>query len=261
MKTKTKELISALISALVLGVLLIGPAFVTELFVSKTLADADVTSPIIIEEKGDYVKKYEKISQNGESKYLISLSSGDNIIADTVERKENTIHYNIDGKELSLPFLVKSFEQVDHKIDILESMKNKEKTILFAILVVTVLLAIITYVAVKGIVKSETVYTGIFVGLMIVAIGLLFSGMFLMGGTNKLSQKIASESVSIYVQNNNGDIPAKTTDFEVDKSSNVYYNIDEKKMIEFYPELSKDIFDYLFINEDGKVFNENQISK
>lgn len=198
-------------------------------------------------EKEVFIKEYKEVIVDGETKFIITLDTEENILVDSVERENNIVTYEINGKENTLSFLTKDTSLLVEKVNRYVEFKDKsDKLAAVSFALLCILVFILAEIDKKYLIASLVILT------TICCLSVVYSSK-----ANNLEKEIVSESVLIYKQEYNGELPVDDeTSFSKAGEVGFLYEISKEKIVNVDFKLANVDFEGFLVEEKtGDIYN------
>lgn len=201
-------------------------------------------------EKEVFVKEYKEVIVDGEIKFIITLDNEENILVDSVERDKNIVTYEINGKKNTLSFLTKDtsllVEKVNRYVDLKDKLDKLTKLAAVSFALLCILLLMLADLDKKYLIFLLVILTTTTV------LPVVYSSK-----ANNLKKEIVSESVLIYKQEYNGELPIDDeTSFSKAGEVGFLYEISKEKIVNVDFKLANIDFEGFLVEEKtGDIYN------
>jgi hypothetical protein len=201
-------------------------------------------------EKEVFVKEYKEVIVDGETKFIITLDNEENILVDSVERDKNIVTYEINGKKNTLSFLTKDtsllVEKVNRYVDLKDKLDKLTKLAAVSFALLCILLLMLADLDKKYLIALLVILTTTTV------LPVVYSSK-----VNNLKKEIVSESVLIYKQEHNGELPIDDeTSFSQAGETGFLYEISKEKIVNVDFKLANIDFEGFLVEEKtGDIYN------
>lgn len=201
-------------------------------------------------EKEVFVKEYKEVIVDGETKFIITLDTEENILVDSVERENNIVTYEINGKKNTLSFLTKDtsllVEKVNRYVDLKDKLDKLTKLAAVSFALLCILLLMLADLDKKYLISLLVILTTTTV------LPVVYSSK-----ANNLKKEIVSESVLIYKQEYNGELPIDDeTSFSKAGEVGFLYEISKEKIVNVDFKLANIDFEGFLVEEKtGDIYN------
>lgn len=198
-------------------------------------------------EKEVFVKEYKEVIVDGETKFIITLDTEENLLVDSVERDKNIVTYEVNGKKNTLSFLTKDTSLLAEKVD--KYMSFNDKWGKFGN-IAFVLVCIILFTLAELDKKYRIVSLAILATIIILSV--VYSNK-----AQNLEKEIVLESVLIYKQEHNGELPIDDeTQFLQAGETGFLYKISKEKIVNVDFKLANVDFEGFLVEEKtGDIYN------
>lgn len=203
-------------------------------------------------EKEVFVKEYKEVIVDGETKFIITLDTEENLLVDSVERENNIVTYEINGKKNTLSFLTKDTSLLVGKVNRYVDFKDKLGSLTIISFVLVNILVLILVVCMI----SDFNVKYLIVPLVVIIITAILSVVY-SSKANNLEKEIVSESVLIYKQEHNGELPIDDeTSFSKAGEVGFLYEISKEKIVNVDFKLANVDFEGFLVEEKtGDIYN------
>lgn len=206
-------------------------------------------------EKEVFVKEYKEVIVDGETKFIITLDTEENILVDSVERENNIVTYEINGKKNTLSFLTKDtsllVEKVNRYVDLKDKLDNLTKLAAVSFALLCVLLLMLADLDKKYLIAF------LVIALLVILTTTTVLPVVYSSKVNNLEKEIVSESVLIYKQEHNGELPIDDeTSFSKAGEVGFLYEISKEKIVNVDFKLANIDFEGFLVEEKtGDIYN------
>lgn len=218
---------------------------------------------VVKAEETKYIKEYKEILVGAETKYLITLTNGENLLADEVFPDKNVLTFKVGDEETTMSFSPVDTSVITRLIEQSDKADNRQTLLVYAtIIALLTFLVLVFFLTFAGYnFKGRTVVEILMIWSAISTSVFFFMNIFSIGAAKENNYKnlVVLEGVRIHIEQTGGEIPLIEEAILGSGELNVLYLIDKEKLVEVDHRLADYVTeDFAIEKESGDVYVKSQ---
>lgn len=210
-----------------------------------------------------YIKEYKEILVGTETKYLITLTNGENLLADEVFPEKNVLTFKVGDEETTMSFSPVDTSVITSLIEQSDKANNRQMLLVYATIIASLSFFASIYQLTFGRYdfKGRTIVEILMIWSAISTSVFFFMNIFSIGAAKENNYKnlVVLEGVKIHVEQTGGEIPLIEEAILGSGELNVLYLIDKEKLVEVDHRLADYVTeDFAIEKESGDVYVKSQ---